>query len=660
MWSVRTSLLIGVLLSCVLAGTAQATPVSEVTTSAEADNLFTTVGITTSANRAKGEIYPPDNAFSLPAEEMPPSKTVGAAPNDDADNVPLRMPDTSGNQKNLAAMRGQVYTLREEDQKPYAKLHFFGMTADGGPAGGDFVLTYEGGATATINNVYWPDWCQGPTETAHWAIGPLTQRYRSQGGGDGAPCGIFHFPANNPDPTKKLISVTLPAATENGGANTQSYLMALTLEDAEGVYKLADLSGQITIPNDNVPPETTVSLEPGAPNGNDGWYKGPVRVTLTGTDNEGGAGVEQLIWRVDGGPPQGYGGPFDYTVEGDHELEYRSIDAAGNAEDFKSVPLKVDVSAPTVSSSVTPGEPRGPAGWYDAAVTVRLTAADGPGSGVAPNGTRYRIDGGAWTPYAQPVGLATAGRHTLEYAASDVAGNEGATQTLDLNVDATAPTTTLRLNGADPVADYTSAVRVVLLRSDGEGSGAETTEFRLDGGAWQPYTGAFDVTGLSGHKLDYRSTDVVGNVENFKTAIFTVRPPQLAPVFLPQATPAPKPKPSAAIGDLRSRLRTVSALRRGKVVVRISCQGVDRGTLRLTVRRSVAKRLKLKSTQLARRSLRCGAEGRATLTLKPSSKVRSALARTRSSITATLTLSLRGSAGSARDKQTVTFRGKQS
>ena len=74
----------------------------------------------------------------------------------------------------------------------------------------------------------------------------------------------------------------------------------------------------------------------------------------------------------------------------------------------------------------------------------------------------------------------------------------------------------------------------------------------------------------------------------------------------------------------------------------------------------MARRLKLSSTTLAGGALRCGDEGRGTLTLKPSTRVKRALARTTRSITATLTLSLRGSAGSARDTQTVTFRGKQS
>jgi hypothetical protein len=291
---------------------------------------------------------------------------------------------------------------------------------------------------------------------------------------------------------------------------------------------------------------------------------------------------------------------------------------------------------------------------------------------VPDDGTEYRLDGATeWTAYDAPVTIETAGVHALEFRSTDVAGNGEAPQTLSLKVDKTAPTTAVRLNGADPVAEYTSAVRVAFTRDDGDGSGAVETEYRLDGGDWTSYSdeGAFDVSGNSGHKVEYRSIDLAGNVENFKSLIFVIRPPATlpaatptptptpTPVVIPQATPAPAPKPYASLENLSSKLATVTALRGGKVAVAVSCQAVDRGTLSLTVTKAVAKKLGLKSTTLAGGALRCGG-GRATLTLRPSSKVKRALAKAKGSITATLTLRLTGTAGSARDTQTVTFRGK--
>ena len=65
-------------------------------------------------------------------------------------------------------------------------------------------------------------------------------------------------------------------------------------------------------------------------------------------------------------------------------------------------------------------------------------------------------------------------------------------------------------------------------------------------------------------------------------------------------------------------MQTLSALRGGRFTFNVSCQGVSRGTVTLTVERSVVRKLKLKTGTLARKVLRCGDEGRATVSLQPS------------------------------------------
>ncbi len=72
--------------------------------------------------------------------------------------------------------------------------------------------------------------------------------------------------------------------------------------------------------------------------------------------------------------------------------------------------------------------------------------------------------------------------------------------------------------------------------------------------------------------------------------------------------------------------------------MRVSCQSVDRGTLTLAVRRATARRLGLGSRVLARAQVRCGAQGRAAVRLRPSRKVKRALARSRGAVEAALTL----------------------
>src|SRR5215210_3302691 len=116
----QRGVVLAVAMSCAALGWAAAPA------SAQSQNLFTTIGITTEQTRDNSGIRGP---YSLPAEEMPPSRSVGPGPSDTADDVPLRMPDTTGNVPNLAAFTGQTFTLREEDRKQFDKIHFFGTTA---------------------------------------------------------------------------------------------------------------------------------------------------------------------------------------------------------------------------------------------------------------------------------------------------------------------------------------------------------------------------------------------------------------------------------------------------------------------------------------------------------------------------------------------------
>ena len=136
---------------------------------------------------------------------------------------------------------------------------------------------------------------------------------------------------------------------------------------------------------DNTPPTTTATTDPAEPDGENGWFTGPVEVTLEATDNEGGSGVESTEYRIDGGDFQAYDGPF--TVEGDgrHEVEYRSTDAEGNTEATKSLELPIDGTPPTTTASLDGN-------------LLTLEADDGEGSGVAR--TEFRIDGGDWQEYA--------------------------------------------------------------------------------------------------------------------------------------------------------------------------------------------------------------------------------------------------------------------
>ena len=63
-------------------------------------------------------------------------------------------------------------------------------------------------------------------------------------------------------------------------------------------------------------------------------------------------------------------------------------------------PVPADTTAPGTTHTLRPGTPDGPGGWYRTPVELTLEADDAGGIGV--DRTEYRIDGGAWTPYANP------------------------------------------------------------------------------------------------------------------------------------------------------------------------------------------------------------------------------------------------------------------
>jgi hypothetical protein len=138
---------------------------------------------------------------------------------------------------------------------------------------------------------------------------------------------------------------------------------------------------------DVTPPTTTATTDPADPNGQNGWFTGPVEVTLDATDNDGGSGVDSTEYSIDGGEFQPYTAPFSVSDDGEHEVEYRSTDVEGNVEATKSLDLKID-STPPETTATTEG---------DGPVEVTLEADDGEGSGVAK--TEFSVDGGEFQEY---------------------------------------------------------------------------------------------------------------------------------------------------------------------------------------------------------------------------------------------------------------------
>jgi hypothetical protein len=91
-------------------------------------------------------------------------------------------------------------------------------------------------------------------------------------------------------------------------------------------------------------------------------------------------------------------------------------------------------------------------------------------------------------------------------------------------VDTTPPVTTASLEGDMSGGVYISDVTVTLTATD-ESSGVDFTKYKIDGGAWNDYTTAFDVTGNGEHTVEFYSVDNAGNTEDVKSESFTIEYP---------------------------------------------------------------------------------------------------------------------------------------
>ena len=176
-----------------------------------------------------------------------------------------------------------------------------------------------------------------------------------------------------------------------------------------------------------------------------------------------------------------------------------------------------DITPPvtTYSASGTGGA----GNWYTSAVTVTLSATD-DSSGVAV--IHFRTNGGAWQSYSGPFTFQAAGSHAIDYYSTDYSGNNETLRSVTVNIDGTAPSSSVQLAGTQAGdGSYISTVDVTVTSTDAT-SGVQLAQYRVDGGAWRSYSAAFPVSGNGTHTVDYYATDVAGNLESAKSLVVRI------------------------------------------------------------------------------------------------------------------------------------------
>jgi plastocyanin len=283
--------------------------------------------------------------------------------------------------------------------------------------------------------------------------------------------------------------------------------------------------GEFTVtggePDDTPPTVTAEVTGEQDPSGN---YVASATVELTATDT--GSGVDSVEYSVDGGTWQTYSTPVQVTAIGPRSVFFRATDNAGNtsAEDsvsFTVVPGGEDSTPPVVSAEVAGAQDSN--GNYLGSATVTVDAFD-EASGIA--SVEYQVNDRGWQPYTGPVQITELGQYVVLSRATDGAGNVGNNSVsftiVEQPSDTTPPTVTAEVSGdQDADGNYVDLASVTISATDAE-SGVASVEYKLDDGAWTPYTAVVSVNTAGMHMLSYRATDQIGNVSTEGMVHFTV------------------------------------------------------------------------------------------------------------------------------------------
>ena len=367
----------------------------------------------------------------------------------------------------------------------------------------------------------------------------------NQGNGTAIDNAIIAFHEQSSPPFSTFVLTPLaPAATSSRFTATWispaipgTYLVSVDIDHENNVTEWDETNNVYTWTIEVVAGPVT-SMVVGGPN-----CTSPAMVTyvksVTPLDlfvlDQSGLGIRNTTYRIDGGVPINYTatGTFFLAGEGEHNVNWRSLDWAGNLEDVSSRMLRVDDTAPATILSI--GDPKYLVGgnFVTSFTPLTLMAVDG---GVTPVGldlTEYRLDGGNWKTYSSSFSLAGEGAHILEYRSRDLLGNTEAIQSMPMVVDDTPPATAISIGEPKYLTGGTfikSSTPLALFVADG-GVGSNSTFYRLWGDSWSQwgdYSTSYNLAGRNGTwYVEFLSFDYLGNMETIRneTLILDDTPP---------------------------------------------------------------------------------------------------------------------------------------
>jgi peptidoglycan/xylan/chitin deacetylase (PgdA/CDA1 family) len=335
-------------------------------------------------------------------------------------------------------------------------------------------------------------------------------------------------------------SARFPASTNWTQANWVTPVVpagATAISVGMGLNQVGSVTTDDYVVNDNSPPpditpptstilcNTAKSDDGGCISG---YYGSAVPVALQATDEPGGSGVASIKYTLDGTDPSTTNGIVyngEFSVGQTTTVKYRAFDNAGNAEPVHSQLIQIDIQAPT--STIACAAAACSSGYYSAAVGVTLSATDTGGSGV--RDIVYTTDGSDPTTSNGNTYLgrfSVTSTTTVKWRAYDNAGNAESINSHLIQIDSTAPNSTISCGlQACSTSPYFNPVSVTLAATDAGGSGVSSIVYTTDGtdptqSNGTTYNGAFTVSSTT--TVKYRAFDNAGNAEPINSQVITV------------------------------------------------------------------------------------------------------------------------------------------
>ncbi len=283
---------------------------------------------------------------------------------------------------------------------------------------------------------------------------------------------------------------------------------------------------------DNTAPASKWSVSSGdwIERGSKFYFNSLGRIALESADplvNNVASGLENIYYGIDAAPAAKYTSLFG-LAEGVRILNYKAIDNVGNTEVVKSTVIYVDATKPFTELTVSGDQYKNDRQYISRRTDILIAAADPVVNevSVGVKATKYAVDSGGFSDYSQ-FKLSSEGKRLVSYYSADYVNNIETVKTAELWVDATAPSSALNIiggrqySGTEPGIFYASlATEYGFAAWDpvvaGGAAGVKKIEYADNGGALKIYAQPISL-GEGKHTITYRSTDLVENIEVFKS-----------------------------------------------------------------------------------------------------------------------------------------------